>query len=65
MSSHLQFLFWNGKLTIKNEDKTTYTATFTDSGKLKGKKIKIGICTYNDPQVGGYGKVYKKKVKVE
>ena len=46
-------------------NKTTYTVTFTDSGKLKGKKIKFGICTYNDPQVGGYGKVYKKKVKVE
>ncbi len=46
-------------------NKTTYTATFTDSGKLKGKKIRIGVCTYNDAQVGGYGKVYKKKVKVE
>ena len=46
-------------------NKTTYTTTFKDSGKLKGKKIKIGVCTYNDAQVGGYGKVYKKKVKVE
>ena len=46
-------------------NKTTYKATFTDSGKLKGKKITIGICSYNDPDVGGYGKVYKKKVKVK
>ena len=45
-------------------NKKTYSATFEDSGKLKGKKITIGVCTYNDAKVGGYGKVYKKKVKV-
>ena len=46
-------------------NKLTYKATFTDSGKLKGKKVKIGICTYNDDKVGGYGKPYSKKVKIK
>lgn len=46
-------------------NKLKYTATFTDSGKLKGKKIKFGICTYNDDKLGAYGKAYKKKVKIK
>ena len=46
-------------------NKKTYTATFTDSGKLKGKKITIGICTYNEAKLGAYGPTVKKKVKVK
>ena len=45
-------------------NKTTYTATFTDSGKLKGKTIKFAICTYNEPKLGAYGPTVKKKVKI-
>ena len=46
-------------------NKKTYSATFTDSGKLKGKKIKVGICTYNDAALGAYGPSVTKKVKVK
>ena len=46
-------------------NKTKYTATFEDPGKLKGKKIKVSICTYNDSATGAYGKVYTKKVKMK
>ena len=46
-------------------NKKTYTATFTDSGKLKGKKIKVDVCSYNDAKVGGYSPVFSKKVKVK
>ena len=46
-------------------NKKTYSATFTDSGKLKGKKITVKCCTYNDAAIGAYSPVYtKKKVKV-
>lgn len=45
-------------------NKKTYTASFQQSGKLKGKKFTISICTYNDAKVNGYGKIVKKKVKV-
>ena len=46
-------------------NKLTYTATFTDSGKLKGKKITVGVCSYNDNTLGAYSPTYKKKVKVK
>ena len=46
-------------------NKLRYTATFTDSGKLRGKRIKFGICTFNDTKTGAYGKAVKKKVLIK
>ena len=46
-------------------NKTKYTATFTDTGKLKGKKVKVQICTYNDASTGAYGPAVSKKVKMK
>ena len=53
-----------GSKKIKG-NKTKYTATFEDPGKLKGKKIKVAVCTYNDSATGAYGKLYTKKVKMK
>ncbi len=52
-----------GSKKIKG-NKKTYTATFTDSGKLKGKKIKVDVCSYNDSRIGAYSPVVSKRVKV-
>lgn len=46
-------------------NKKKYSATFTDSGKLKGKKITFGICSYNDAKLGSYSPAVKKKVKIQ
>ena len=46
-------------------NKKTYTATFTDPGKLKGKKIKVQVCSYNDSATGAYGPPTTKKVKMK
>ena len=46
-------------------NKTTYTVTITDVGKLKGKKVKFGICSYNDDKVGSYSPTVKKSVKIK
>lgn len=53
-----------GNKRIKG-NKKTYSATFTDTGKLKGKKIKVAICTYNDKATGAYGPAVYKKVKMK
>ena len=46
-------------------NKKTYTVTFTDSGKLKGKKLKIGVLSYNDNEIGAYSPSVAKSVKIK
>jgi len=46
-------------------NKKTYKVTITSSGKLKGKKIKVGVCSYNDNKVGSYSPEVKKAVKIK
>ena len=45
-------------------NKKTYTTTFTQSGKLKGKKLKVAVYSYQHSKYGGYSPIYRKKVKV-
>ena len=51
------------KLPVKG-NKKKYTADFTVTGKQKGKKLKVAVCTYQNPVYKGYSPAYKKKVKV-
>lgn len=46
-------------------NKKTYKVTITSSGKLKGKKIKVGVCSYNDNKVIAYSPEVKKSVKIK
>ncbi len=56
-------LYINGKLVKGN--KTTYTATFSEPGKLKGKKVTVMVASCNDLKVGAYSATLKKKVKMK
>ena len=40
------------------------SSPLTESGKLKGKKIGIGVASYNDNDIYAYSPEVKKKVKV-
>ncbi len=52
-----------GNVRVKG-NKKKYTADFTVTGKQKGKKLKVAVCTYQNPVYKGYSPAYKKKVKV-
>lgn len=45
-------------------NKKKYTADFTVTGKQKGKKLKVAVCTYQSPIYMAYSPSYTKKVKV-
>ena len=46
-------------------NKTSYTTTISQSGKMIGKKVKLEIYTYNDDKLGGYSPSVTKKVKIK
>lgn len=45
-------------------NKKKYTADFTVTGKQKGKRLKVAVCTYQSPIFMAYSPSYTKKVKV-
>ena len=45
-------------------NKKTYSTTFTQSGKLKGKKLKVAVYSYQSKTYGGYSPVKRKTAKV-
>ena len=60
-------LWINGKFVKGNKKK--YTATLPGSSystkKPKGKKFKVGICSYNGTSYGGFSPLYQKKKKIK
>ncbi len=46
-------------------NKKTYSTNFTVYGKYKGKKIKVGVCSYQNNTYKGYSPSVTKKVKVK
>ena len=52
-----------GNVRVKG-NKKKYTANFTVYGKQKGKKLTVGVCSYQNATYKGYSPSYKKKVKV-
>ncbi|MBQ9155392.1 MAG: fibronectin type III domain-containing protein [Eubacterium sp.] len=52
-----------GKKLVKG-NKKKYTAKFTESGKMKGKKVKVSVYTYGNKSYGACSPSVVKKVKV-
>lgn len=46
-------------------NKKTYTLKVKSSGKLKGKKVKVSVMSYNNNTYGAYSGIYTKKIKIK